>query len=76
MPYGNRRHISQAVEEQIIAMSAHMKASQIAEVTGISGRTTTNARLLVEDWRCHCSKTKLQQASFSRAALSVPQTFT
>ncbi|KAF8835374.1 hypothetical protein BDN67DRAFT_437797 [Paxillus ammoniavirescens] len=39
MPYGNRRHISQAVKEQIIAISAHMKASQIAEVTGISGRT-------------------------------------
>ncbi|KIK81791.1 hypothetical protein PAXRUDRAFT_832605, partial [Paxillus rubicundulus Ve08.2h10] len=57
-------HILQAVKEQIIAMSAHMKASQIAEVTGISGRT------------CHCSKMKLQQASFSRAVLSIPQTFT
>ncbi|KAF9228894.1 hypothetical protein BS17DRAFT_690481 [Gyrodon lividus] len=39
MPYGNCRHIPQAAKEQIIVMSTHMKASRIAEVTGISART-------------------------------------
>ena len=39
MPYGNRRHIPQAVKEQIITMSAHMHPSQIARATGISTRT-------------------------------------
>ncbi|KAF8119849.1 hypothetical protein EV363DRAFT_1195080, partial [Boletus edulis] len=32
------RHISQAAKEQIIVMSAHMRATKIAEVTGISER--------------------------------------
>ncbi|KIJ07458.1 hypothetical protein PAXINDRAFT_90369, partial [Paxillus involutus ATCC 200175] len=60
MPYGNRRHISQAVKEQIIAMSAHMKASQIAEVTGISGRTV---RQTLDFWWKTGGVTAVKQSS-------------
>ncbi|KIK25415.1 hypothetical protein PISMIDRAFT_96738 [Pisolithus microcarpus 441] len=47
MPYGNHCHIPQAVKEQIITMSAHMKPGRIAHVTGISMRTV---RQIMELW--------------------------
>ncbi|KIK91979.1 hypothetical protein PAXRUDRAFT_148301 [Paxillus rubicundulus Ve08.2h10] len=60
MPYRNRRHISQAVKEQIIAMSAHMKASQIAQVIGISGRTV---RRTLDFWWKTGSVTAVKRSS-------------
>ena len=37
--HGNRRHIHHTTKEQIVTMSAHLRPSVIAHVTGISPRT-------------------------------------
>jgi transposase len=36
---GNRLHIPEAVKEQIVVMSVHLRLRKIAKVTGISRRT-------------------------------------
>lgn len=43
---GNFRHIPKSAKEQLVVMSASMKSSEIAKVTGVSHRTVNRVKRL------------------------------
>ena len=44
-----RRHIHEAVKEQLVVMAGHLKSSDISRVTGISHRTVNRVIKLKRD---------------------------